>query len=366
MIESQSGRIALDLLDRYLASECTSAEVESVEAWLRVHPDHKDVLRGMQALQIADGGLSPKDVDKAWRAFAVTSLRTTERAAKNHDRINVAPTTNNVRNSLPLPFRERRVFSRMTIAVGAATLLIGIVGGLIGRQLSSFVLDPRDHAMREFSTQKGQRATIQLADGSRVTLGPDSKIQLSSTFLSGSRTLILEGAAYFEVTHDPSAPFIVQSHDAIVQAIGTAFSVIQYQADTSVQVVVSQGRVAMRSETDDARKIHDGAIILSQGDAAEMFLHGGVDLRRSVNLARELGWANGKLVFRQIQFSEVVRILERWYDVSISVPDSALGAERVTATFDREGVADVLTQLTRVLGAQYRYNGRTILITRAH
>jgi ferric-dicitrate binding protein FerR (iron transport regulator) len=148
----------------------------------------------------------------------------------------------------------------------------------------------------------------------------------------------------------------------MVQAIGTAFSVVRYRQDTSVQVVVSQGKVAVRGESSDVAPRGTPAV-LAQGDAVEFHSPERVVVRRDVDLNQELSWLTGELSFRRMPLSDVVRVLERWYDVSIVVPDRALAEQRVTATFGREGVAEVISQLTNALGAQYRNHGRTFVLT---
>ena len=64
-----------------------------------------------------------------------------------------------------------------------------------------------------------------LADGSRVVLGPDSRLTVPADFGSGARAVELEGDGYFDVRHDAAKPFAVRVGQALVEDVGTTFRV---------------------------------------------------------------------------------------------------------------------------------------------
>ncbi|TNE62566.1 MAG: DUF4880 domain-containing protein, partial [Alphaproteobacteria bacterium] len=86
-----------------------------------------------------------------------------------------------------------------------------------------------------FATGHGDGRVVNLADGSIVELGPDSK--LSVDYSSDERRLSLEtGQAVFTVAKNPRRPFVVEAAGGSVTAIGTVFNVRRHAADVEVRV----------------------------------------------------------------------------------------------------------------------------------
>jgi transmembrane sensor len=214
---------------------------------------------------------------------------------------------------------------------------------------------------REYATRRGERVAIQLADGTRVMLEPESRLRVPAR-MSSARTVTLQGAAYFEVTHDPARPFTVMSRDAEVRAIGTAFSMSQYPGDTAVQVIVVQGKVVLQGM---GVGMQGASPVLTRGDAADYsILSRQVRVQHGIDLAAEISWTAGELTFRRLPLRDVARKLERWYDVTIVISDETLAERRVTGSFGREGVTSVVAQLADAVGGRYRVEGRRIVIGR--
>ncbi|WP_294332540.1 FecR domain-containing protein [uncultured Sphingomonas sp.] len=86
----------------------------------------------------------------------------------------------------------------------------------------------------------GMRAQVRLGDGSQVTLDAASAVRVA--FAAHARPVTLErGAARFDVAHDASRPFSVQSGQVRFTALGTNFSVDQLPG--AVELHVYRGRV---------------------------------------------------------------------------------------------------------------------------
>ena len=75
-----------------------------------------------------------------------------------------------------------------------------------------------------------------------------------------------------------------------------------------------------------------------------------------------LAWTRGTLVFQRAPLAEVTAELSRWYGVTFTSVDPALGDVRLTATYEHESLDDVLDQMGRVIGARVERNGRSIAL----
>lgn len=157
-----------------------------------------------------------------------------------------------------------------------------------------------------FETQPGQRRTVQLADGSSVTL--NSGTRLTVAMADDRRSLVLErGEALFDVAKDPARPFSVAAGDRLVTVVGTAFNV--RHLDRSVVVTVARGLVDVaRQDGGDKIRLTPGQQIAAhQGQP-----HGPV---AAVDAQAVTAWIDGRLSFDNAPLAQVLVELSRHYPV---------------------------------------------------
>src|SRR5262249_18634375 len=156
------------------------------------------------------------------------------------------------------------------------------------------------------ATGRGQRATVQLADGSRVVLGVDSRIRYPRGFGKQGREIDLVGEAYFDVVHDARVPFRVRTPHGVSEDVGTRFAVRAYAGESSARVVVEEGFVAVGH-----------GVTLGAGDLARVTRQAAPHVVHGAPVARLLAWTHGQLNFVNTPLREVVADLRRWYDVTV-------------------------------------------------
>ena len=100
--------------------------------------------------------------------------------------------------------------------------------------------------MRHESNFSGRKKTIALADGSVVTLFDQSEIDFPETFTKDKRDIQLTGQAYFKVAKDKTRPFTVYSSGIATTALGTRFTVSNYQHQKRTRVHLFEGKVVVR------------------------------------------------------------------------------------------------------------------------
>lgn len=106
-----------------------------------------------------------------------------------------------------------------------------------------FVTSP---SMIEEVTYDGQKREVILPDGSLVVLNSGSIVRYPSRF-TDSRTVTLEGEAFFQVVKDSSKPFVVVTKLMHTKVLGTSFNVSAYK-DRDSRVNVMSGKVAVQAE----------------------------------------------------------------------------------------------------------------------
>jgi transmembrane sensor len=334
------------LLDRYLAGECSGSEAESVRDWLSSNSGNRATLAEVERIRaLAQNRPPATNSTEAWlRAVSELQLDTKARpsAPLGDDRA----AAHRVAHVVPLRSTKANNWKWTAIA---ASLLIVAVSTIVFRSQHSPATAVAKFEARDFTTARGQRATIQLVDGSELTLGPASSARVAGDFGEKSRELTLVGEAHLTVHHDAAKPFRVHTSNGTVEDLGTDFVIEAYPESHTTQVVVASGKVAL------------GGTALSRGQMGRLDKSGLVTVSSNVNLETYFGWTQGRLSFRDTPVREAFAQLGRWYDLDISLSDDKLESLPLTASFKNESRAEVLTVLDLALGLRHELSGRKVI-----
>jgi len=317
------------LRDAYLAGRCTPAERRAVDAWASQHPGRRAALDGIRL-----GLATPFDYPEFSAATAVAAR--VDRAVSGLPRV---PARRVADRRWPRAMRP-------ALAVAAAGLVAG--AALLVTLRPSAPASPA----RAYTTGVGQRAVVTLADGSRVTLAPASRLEI----WAGERTVALTGQAQFDVVPSAAAAFVVRTGAVATRVLGTRFDVRHYAGDTAVQVAVRSGRVVTFGRRSSAvlaagmtGAVTDSTAVVAASDAAGA------------------GWVDGQLIFENAPVSAVLATLERWYDYRFQVTDSAMARRRVRAAFKTDERGKALDALADLLDATVTVDGGVVTVRpRAH
>jgi transmembrane sensor len=211
-----------------------------------------------------------------------------------------------------------------------------------------------------YATVVGQRDSVILADGSRVLLGPDSRLTVPVDYGVRSRQVELRGDAYFDVRHDAGHPFAVRVGSITIEDVGTTFTVESDDTDTTHVAVVS-GSVRLRATNAPATS----GVLLEAGDGGAIDRSGRASvLRRSVR-AEDTAWTTGQVVFRNASLARVAGEIRRWYGVRLQVTDPSLRSQHLNTSFNGEPVDQVLKRIGLMLGASVVRQGDAATLTPA-
>ena len=361
MTNRQPTDLDWEMLDRYFSGEASAEEIAIVSR-LSTRPEGAALLRSVREIWDAAGVIpapSSPDLDAAWRSVSDGMMR--EEAGKRETHV-AGPS-----RSTPQGLRLYRATSGrqryLSYALRAASVIVVVALGAIafrvvgsGRSTSLTATAPQ--SARELVTKRGERATLDLADGSHVVLGPETRLTIPARFNeaknSHSRELGLTGEAYFTVTHDSTRPFRVATATAVTEDIGTAFVVSAYPELRGTRVVVEEGSVALRG-------VGKPAVVVTPGKLA-LIDSSGVSLVPGVSVASYISWTRGQLVFDGARLAEAIPQLERWYDLEVKVADSAILARRLTGSFTNASAERMLEQLSFALDVKVNHSGRAVLL----
>ncbi len=295
------------------------------------------------------GTATPADEAELQRSFAerpalrgqLERMRTLWRALENRpasDRVDRAWTRLSRSGHASTPARPLRVPDVRARSPWAARVVAFAAGAAAA--VGVWLLSPRptgDVAPRglvTYATAAGQRASIDLGEGTHIYLAPESRVRLGD----GARTVDLDGEASFDVAHDPRHPFVVHAGPAVIRDVGTRFLVKAYRADSAVRVAVTVGRVALRAAARSAKEYS-----LGPGDGASVRLDGATTLAPGIATAGVAPWDDG-LHFSAVPLPTVARTLSWWFGVDVTVGDPALANRTITGTIALDESVDEATR----------------------
>lgn len=349
-----SSEISEDQLIHYFAGECSDEEAAQIEAWINADPDRKR--RVVKLRRIWDAAKSQAKGDRDITAMWDDLARRLDFVDDNQAEAQVSRESADASRSRS---KERRQSGSALLTdwyrVSVGTLAVVVLGFAVWVLYNGGVIDRRGSSMGTIATDVGQRARVQLGDGSEVVLNVDSKLELPPEFGDEKREVTLVGQAYFDVVPE-QRPFLVRAEGSVTRVLGTEFGIGAYPGDDRVRVVVVEGEVTVRSEDDRS----ESSVALTDRQMASLSKVDDLVLRREVDPSSYLAWTEGKLVFNDASFVEVARQLESWYGLEVELVGSAEGTDRLNATYSDEPVGEVLSIIAKALDLHYERDGKTV------
>ena len=292
--------------------------------WLRASPEHiREYLRAVEVWE----GLASADLSRE---------RSRENLLQEAQQANLVelPLAAAV-NMSPAP---RRMFHWRP--VGFAVFLTALLAAIV-------YLGWQRTAALVVSTGLGEQRSAVLPDHSLVELNTQSEVRIAFT-ATERRVELLHGEAFFDVTQDPTRPFIVTTDFATARAIGTQFSV--YQTQNGTIVTVAAGRVLVLDKHDAARARSAAAVEVIPGTQVEA-RPGQPVLMRQADVERSFAWRERRLVFHGDTLETVVEEFNRYNSPPLVLTDPHLRTQRISGVFganDPESLLDFLAKVDHV------------------
>lgn len=223
------------------------------------------------------------------------------------------------------------------LATAAATIFASIVGLQLLTGTSE-ALPPVEHS---YTSAHGETQSINLVDGTRITLNTDT--QIFTTYNAKERSVFLErGEAFFEVAPELNRPFIVRFGNGQVQVLGTRFNI--YRNAGQAWVRVEEGKVEVSSNGSIDK------LILGAVQGANFDAQGKLRQIDDIDLAQSIAWKNGNFIFRKTSLTELAKELNRYSSAPITIAwnqgkDEALQQVAISGVFAINRIPELLNTL---------------------
>ncbi|PUZ20991.1 DUF4974 domain-containing protein [Chitinophaga costaii] len=258
----------------------------------------------------------------------------------------------------------------LTLADGSKVVLDSMGNGVVATQYGAKVslyngqlaYDPVNSSAtgsliyNTVTTPKGREFRLQLPDGSKVWLNAASTVRYPTTFTDKERRVELEGEAYFEVAKNASRPFIVKLNDATaVEVLGTSFNINAYKNETAIKTTLLEGAVRLQA--------YQQVQTLTPGQQASISLaRQQMKVISNVDIDHVMAWKNGLFDFNDASLEEVMRQLERWYDIEV-IYEKGIPAIRFGGEINKKNSLQDVLQILESSNVHYRLEeGRKLVV----
>lgn len=205
----------------------------------------------------------------------------------------------------------------------------------------------------------GSKTKLYLPDGTLVWLNAGSRMTYSQGFGFDNRKVELEGEGYFEVKRNEKIPFYVKTKDLQLRVLGTKFNFRDYPEDHEVVVSLLEGKVELSNMLKNEKEA-----LLAPNERAVLNKSNGLMTVESVMAANASQWTDGYLFFDEELLPDIVKELERSYNVKIHIANDSLNNFRFYGNFVRreQNIQEVLDALASTEKIQYKIEERNITI----
>ncbi|WP_167618283.1 FecR family protein [Maribellus sediminis] len=229
----------------------------------------------------------------------------------------------------------------------AAVFLLAVTIGIVVANLgpSSDTI-----AFNKIEMDWGQMGKVTLEDGTQVWLNAGTTLTYPTTFAAKERVVELNGEAQFKVAHNADIPFDVKTQSGIVKVHGTTFNVAAYNDDSEMVVTLIEGKVSVENPHGDL------LAALSPSEQLHIDKVSGKLTLKKVNTEFYSNWIEGKLLLDETKLSDLIKILERWYNIDIRLLNKDLGNIKISGTISKNKPLDLfLKVLEGMYNIKYEY-----------
>lgn len=338
-MKSTNTHIEIDeLIATYLSQGLKSEKLSELENWLKASPENQKHFQQMREI---------------W--FSTIS-------ANEEERYNKEEAYNRFLNrTRQIPQEEKTVkklFLHKFFYGAAAVALLCLISFASYRTGTEQV--KKQFAEMVVEAPLGSKTRLYLPDGTLVWLNAGSTITYSQGFGVEERKLKLSGEGYFEVTRNKQLPFEITTKELQLRVLGTKFNFRNYPEDEEVSVSLLEGKVSLRNY------LKNDALCYLEPDQKAILNKKNGKLMVSASEARYTAeWTNGFLFFDEELLPDIIKELERSYNVKIYIEDESLKTFRFYGNFVRkeQTIQEILEMLASTGKLEYRIEGKTVRLS---
>ena len=255
-----------------------------------------------------------------------------------------------------LSFHLMRIAATLFIPLLAYTLYNFFTGNKIAAGGFKTIASYETATGVRYWVNTGVKAVVTLPDSTQVWLNSGSSLDVPNDFGKDNRLVFFSGEGYFKVQSDTASPFLIKiPQDMVVRVTGTEFNLSCYENDRNLKLTLMSGSLELiREKSNEIINVRPNEQVVIDYKS----------LDKEQNTITDTGyataWKEGYLRFDNTPMDDVVRRLERWYGVHISVEDRTIYKHLFTADFESESICQVLDMIETAVGIAYEVDGNKV------
>lgn len=341
--------LADESFQRWLSGTASPDEKKRWNLWLNESLEQRALYEEARQLwrSVAFRSAPPPDVEAEWR-------RLQERLQLSREKPGTIYNLQDYRKAPAKPLHRRSTgMSFGAVAMAAAILMAILLYSMHMQQ------QPTEPEVQVVATDYGQRARINLPDGTRIILNANSTLKCPAVWSEDkARYFELAGEAYFDVARRENGKegrLVVATEDGRVEVLGTRFVV--YERGEGTRVVVEQGRVKVSAgNSADAVQATLAASHLVFFRAMDRDLN-----PRKIEILPYVSWWHEVMVLKQTPVTEIVKRLEETYGVEIQFADKKLLQRTLSGSIENRNLRVITEAIGEVLRVPVKHEGDTII-----
>lgn len=282
---------------------------------------------------------------------------------------------NDIREEQPEILHRKLNFKRvLTIAAAIGTILLISVAFFLYKTTGT----PSQQAFYQVkkliqqTNLTSDTLKIKLEDGSTVMLEPRATLEYPTHFAADRREVMLTGNGFFQISKNPSRPFLVYNKNTVTRVVGTSFTIKTNTSTNETEVTVKTGKVIVTAKEEKRTfrlknlfHTHPEVVLVPNQKTifqpdAEQFTTTLADNPIPVQVKNALQKADYK--FNETPVSEVLSQLEASYGIKILIEDETLKSNTFTGNLSEQNLYNKIDFLCQSINASYQLSGTTIVI----
>lgn len=331
MMMEGNNKLNEELMARFLMGECSEEELRKVNAWLDESDGHVRELFRIEELY------------HLGRADKLTDEKKTEKAEKQLFK--------RLEQEEVKRYKVRRMYTWMRYVA----MFVGI---FFMSGLGYHIYQTHNEANTLVAvTARDEVKELMLPDGTKVWLNKHTTLKYPRDFSDKTRSVYMEGEAYFEVKRNKEKPFLVRSEAMQVRVLGTVFNMKSDKTNRSAVATLIKGEIEVKGNHDE------GMIVLAPGQKAELNAVSRRLVVKQVDTGIE-NWHNNQFVFEKADIFTIARTLENSYGVRIILAPDMNSTKTYSGTLmKKKGVEDMLNQIKNVIPVEYKIVGNSVFLS---
>ncbi|MGO1245305.1 MAG: FecR family protein [Sphingobacterium sp.] len=330
-----------EILQKFLSNQCSYKECTTIVHYFQKYPEQLDKIELFENIPQSELRVTPEETkQQILRAI--------------------------------LPPKKQIITARRLLVAAVVLLVASFPFAKIGTD-DTFALD--QYNLRISLTNNGVSAYWhQLPDSSRIKLEPKSKVVYYSNFTSARSVEQIYGQATYYVHPDKLHPFRVNKRGLQTQALGTIFTIADYDTNRLI-ITLNEGKIVVSNERSEQVFMKDQATLIINKDNFHYQLLNPAKTSfkkaweaekqnsKSNYPASTIAWSNKVVNFKGVTNTDLFGIMERLYSVTIDVANPTIINGNFTGKLNQdENIKNLLTIFCQINDCEFNIEEDIITI----